>query len=124
VVVLVRVAASHTRQIPLVQSQGLGRRRRPPEARADPGIIVSSRSPTRSNRPPSPAPRPTAAQHLTDRELVALRFLASHLRLPEAASELSGPRNPIKTQVAAVYRKLGASWRSEAVELGLVGSTR
>jgi LuxR family transcriptional regulator, maltose regulon positive regulatory protein len=76
--------------------------------------------------------RPTAAlaggQHLTDRELVVLRFLASHLTLPELASKLSVSRNTIKTQVAAVYRNFGASSRSEAVELGrelgLVASAR
>ena len=65
-------------------------------------------------------------QQLTDRELVVLRYLSSHLTLPELAGELYVSRNTIKTQVAAVYRKLGASSRSEAVELGrelgLVGS--
>jgi DNA-binding CsgD family transcriptional regulator len=67
-------------------------------------------------------------QQLTDRELVVLRSLSSYLTLPELASELHISRNTIKTQVAAVYRKLGASSRSEAVELGrelgLVGSGR
>jgi LuxR family maltose regulon positive regulatory protein len=75
-----------------------------------------------------PARAPTGQQNLTDRELVVLRFLASHLTLPELASELLVSRNTIKTQVAAVYRKLGASSRSEAVDLGrqlgLVGSGR
>ena len=67
-------------------------------------------------------------QQLTERELVVLRYLTSHLTYPELASELMVSRNTIKTQVAAVYRKLGASSRSDAVEigrgLGLVGASR
>jgi LuxR family maltose regulon positive regulatory protein len=63
-------------------------------------------------------------QRLTDRELVVLRLLSSHLTLPEIAGELSVSRNTVKTQVGAIYRKLGVSSRSDAVDaarlLGLI----
>jgi LuxR family maltose regulon positive regulatory protein len=50
---------------------------------------------------------PTGRQHLTRRELVVLRALTSHRTLPELAGELFVSRHTIKTQVAAIYRKLG-----------------
>ena len=93
-------------------------------------LAAAAAATTTTAAAPSPRPDTTTRgrQQLTDRELVVLRFLSSHLTLPELASELYVSRNTIKTQVAAVYRKLGATSRSEAVELGrelgLVGSGR
>ena len=53
---------------------------------------------------------------LTRAELRLLPYLATHLSFPEIASRLFLSRNTIKTEAVAVYRKLGASSRSEAIE--------
>ncbi len=55
--------------------------------------------------------------HLTDREHVILRFLASRLSIPDIARELDVSPNTVKTQAAAVRSKLGATSRAEAVRL-------
>ena len=61
---------------------------------------------------------------LTTAELRVLRFLPSHLSFREIAERLHVSANTVKTQAHAVYRKLDASSRSEAVdrarEVGLV----
>ena len=63
---------------------------------------------------------------LTRAELRVLRFLPSHLSFREIASRLHVSANTVKTQAHAVYRKLDASSRSEAVararEVGLIDS--
>jgi LuxR family transcriptional regulator, maltose regulon positive regulatory protein len=62
---------------------------------------------------------------LTTAELRVLLFLPTHLSFPEVASQLNVSANTIKTHARAVYRKLGASSRAEAVvcarEAGLIG---
>lgn len=61
---------------------------------------------------------------LTAAERRLLPLLATHLSLPQIASELHVSRNTVKTHCVAVYRKLGASSRAEAVSearrLGLI----
>ncbi|GAA0468546.1 helix-turn-helix transcriptional regulator [Paractinoplanes deccanensis] len=61
---------------------------------------------------------------LTAAEQRVLRLLPTHLTLNQIAGELRLSRNTVKTQVAAVYRKLSASTRAGAVvqgrELGLL----
>ena len=61
---------------------------------------------------------------LTTAELRVLRFLPSHLSFREIAARLHVSANTVKTQAHAVYRKLDASSRSEAVararEVGLI----
>ena len=52
---------------------------------------------------------------LTIAELRVLRFLPSHRSLREIAVQLGVSGNTVKTQAHAVYRKLGAASRSEAV---------
>jgi LuxR family maltose regulon positive regulatory protein len=52
---------------------------------------------------------------LTIAELRVLRFLPSHLSFREIAARLHVSANTVKTQAHAVYRKLDASSRSEAV---------
>jgi LuxR family maltose regulon positive regulatory protein len=54
---------------------------------------------------------------LTDRELEVLRFLLGSLSLNEIAGELYISPNTVKTHAKAVYRKLGASSRTEAVRI-------
>jgi LuxR family transcriptional regulator, maltose regulon positive regulatory protein len=53
---------------------------------------------------------------LTTAELRVLHFLPSHLSCPEIARRLYVSPNTVKTHVRAVYRKLDASSRTEAVE--------
>jgi LuxR family maltose regulon positive regulatory protein len=61
---------------------------------------------------------------LTTAELRVMRFLPSHLSFREIASRLYVSANTVKTQAHAVYRKLDASSRSEAVararDVGLI----
>ena len=64
---------------------------------------------------------------LTGAELRLLPFLATHLMFPEIASRLFISRNTVKTEAVSIYRKLGVSSRSEAieraVEVGLLESS-
>jgi LuxR family maltose regulon positive regulatory protein len=74
----------------------------------------------------STAPRRQAqiAAPLTERELAVLRLLPTQLSTREIGRELSVSVNTVRSQVQAIYRKLGVSSRSEAVtharELGLL----
>jgi LuxR family maltose regulon positive regulatory protein len=67
------------------------------------------------------------AMSLTGAELRLLPYLATHLMFPEIASRLFISRNTVKTEAVSIYRKLGASSRSEAiaraVEVGLLESS-
>jgi LuxR family maltose regulon positive regulatory protein len=62
---------------------------------------------------------------LTIAELRILRFLPSHRSFREIAEQIGVSANTVKTQAHAVYRKLGAVSRSEAVararDAGLLG---
>ncbi len=63
--------------------------------------------------------RPAAlADPLTEREGAVLSLLQGTLSLREIAQELHLSANTIKTHTQAVYRKLGASTRRDAVEKG------
>jgi len=53
---------------------------------------------------------------LTTAELRVLQFLPSHLSFPKIAERLYVSPNTVKTHVRAVYRKLDASSREQAVE--------
>ena len=52
---------------------------------------------------------------LTPAELRVLPYLATHLSLKEIAAELIISRNTAKSHAVSIYRKLGATSRSEAV---------
>ena len=56
------------------------------------------------------------AMSLTGAELRLLPYLATHLTFPEIANRLFVSRNTAKTEAVSIYRKLGASSRSQAVE--------
>jgi LuxR family maltose regulon positive regulatory protein len=62
---------------------------------------------------------------LTAAELRLLPLLTTHLTFQEIADRLYVSRNTVKTQALSLYRKLGASSRSEAVtrasEVGVIG---
>jgi LuxR family transcriptional regulator, maltose regulon positive regulatory protein len=64
---------------------------------------------------------------LTGAELRLLPFLTTHLSFREIGERLFLSRNTIKTQAISVYRKLGVSTRSDAMDralnLGLVDET-
>lgn len=53
---------------------------------------------------------------LTTAELRVLQYLPTHLTFPQIGAELFISRHTVKSQVAAVYRKLGVASRAEAVE--------
>jgi len=55
------------------------------------------------------------ASSLTAAELRLLPMLATHLPLPEIAGEMFLSRHTIKSQAVSIYRKLGATSRSQAV---------
>jgi LuxR family transcriptional regulator, maltose regulon positive regulatory protein len=61
---------------------------------------------------------------LTPAELRLLPLLSTHRTLPEIAAEMILSPHTIKTQAKSIYRKLGASTRTQAVtgarELGLL----
>jgi LuxR family maltose regulon positive regulatory protein len=64
------------------------------------------------------------ASSLTAAELRLLPLLSTYLPLREIAAELFLSPHTIKTQTSSIYRKLGASTRSQAVtrarQLGLL----
>lgn len=66
-------------------------------------------------------------QALTTAELRLLPYLRTHLSFPEIGERLFVSRHTVKTQAMSIYRKLGASTRSEAVtsaqELGLLDAS-
>jgi len=69
-------------------------------------------------------PRTPGASALTGAELRLLPLLSTHLSFPEIAAQMFLSSNTIKSQANSIYRKLGASTRSQAVtrshDLGLL----
>jgi LuxR family maltose regulon positive regulatory protein len=65
---------------------------------------------------PSGAPGGDDRGELTPAELRTLQFLPTHLSFREIAEQNFVSANTVKTQARAVYRKLDASSRAEAVE--------
>ncbi len=72
--------------------------------------------------PRSPGGPGTSA--LTAAELRLLPLLTTHLSFPEIAAELSLSPHTVKSEAWSIYRKLGASSRSQMIarsrELGLL----
>jgi LuxR family transcriptional regulator, maltose regulon positive regulatory protein len=97
------------------------------EQLTDPGILPTLL--TRTERAITPAPRRPvdAAAPLTERERVVLGLLPTQLSTREMGRELSVSVTTVRSQIQAIYRKLQASTRSEAVanarELGLLSRT-
>ena len=58
---------------------------------------------------------PLGASSLTAAELRLLPLLTTHMSFPEIAEELSLSHHTVKSQAYSLYRKLGASSRSQAV---------
>jgi LuxR family maltose regulon positive regulatory protein len=57
-----------------------------------------------------------SASSLTVAELRVLPYLTTHLSLAEIGERLHISRNTVKTHSIAIYRKLGVSTRSDAIE--------
>jgi len=82
---------------------------------------VAAQWPVPRQGPPEPAAASApATSHdlpdpLTQRELTILRFLATSMSTTEIADELCLSVNTVKTHLAAIYRKLPASRRRDAV---------
>jgi len=53
---------------------------------------------------------------MTAAELRLLPMLSTHLSFPEIARELFLSRNTVKSQAISIYRKLGVSSRTQALE--------
>jgi LuxR family transcriptional regulator, maltose regulon positive regulatory protein len=67
---------------------------------------------------PGAGPLHDLADPLTQRELTILRLLSTSMSTVEIADELCLSANTVKTHLAAIYRKLPASGRREAVLRG------
>jgi LuxR family transcriptional regulator, maltose regulon positive regulatory protein len=83
--------------------------------RPDLGILVSEAQALRVRLSANRAPAARGASSLTAAELRILPMLATHLSYPEIAAELLVSPNTIKSQAYSLFRKLGASSRSQAV---------
>jgi len=81
----------------------------------DPGSLPALLEQTARTLAPPPRRRIEAAAPLTERELVVLRLLPTRLSTREIGRELSVSVHTVRSQVQAIYRKLQASNRSEAV---------
>ena len=85
------------------------------ERRPELGTLVGEARELRDRLPAERGPATPGVSSLTTAEMPVLPMLATHLSYPEIAAELSVSRNTIKSQAYSIFRKLGASTRSEAV---------
>jgi LuxR family maltose regulon positive regulatory protein len=76
--------------------------------------FVAELLPRLDSRRAAPDGRPV--EHLTEREMMVLRFLPTMLKASEIAEDLTVSVNTVKAHLRAVYRKLNANNRREAVE--------
>jgi LuxR family maltose regulon positive regulatory protein len=94
------------------------------EQAADPGFLFALLKQAEQALATLPRQRVDVAEPLTERELAVLRLLATRLSNREIGRELYVSVNTVRTHVQAVYRKLEASTRAEAVararQLGLL----
>ena len=92
--------------------------------RPDLGILVDAAQALRIRLAHERGSITVGASALTGAELRLLPMLATHLSVPEIAAEMFLSRNTVRSQAMSLYRKLGASSRSQAVtrsrELGLL----
>ena len=56
---------------------------------------------------------------LTPAELRLLPYLQTHLTFKQIGERLFVSRNTVSSQVGSIYRKLGASSRSDAVQIAI-----
>jgi LuxR family transcriptional regulator, maltose regulon positive regulatory protein len=79
------------------------------------GVFIGQASDLRTGLTHAHGSSTLGASALTDAELRLLPMLATHLTFPEIGAEMFLSRNTIKSQAHSIYRKLGASSRSQAV---------
>jgi LuxR family transcriptional regulator, maltose regulon positive regulatory protein len=88
------------------------------------GTLVGEAEALRAQLSKQGGPGITGASALTAAELRVLPLLTTYLSFAEIAAELVLSPHTVKTQAGSIYRKLGASTRSQAVtrarELGLL----
>ena len=91
---------------------------------ADPGPLVTTWLAEEQRAAAARTRQEGLIEPLTERELAILRLLPAPSSLRQLASELFVTPNTLKTHLRAIYRKLGAESREEAViqarERGLV----
>ena len=92
--------------------------------RPDLGVLVARRSELGEHVDRVAAVQEGKVSTLTPAELRLLPLLTTYLSFREIGEQLFVSRNTVKTQAISVYRKLGVSSRSQAIEraeeLGLV----
>ncbi len=86
------------------------------ELRPDMGVLVKDARELRDRVAATSGSDGAWAMSLTEAELRLLPYLATHLMFPEIASRLFISRNTVKSEAISIYRKLGVSSRSEAIE--------
>ena len=80
-------------------------------------MVGDARGDHRAPRPPGPARRPEVlAEPLSEREQAILGYLPSMMSNQEIAGTLMISVNTVKTHLKAIYRKLDAPGRREAVQ--------
>ena len=97
------------------------------ERRPDLGSLAEEARELRERVAATSGPAGSWAMSLTGAELRLLPYLATHLTFPEIGQRLFISQHTVKTEAISIYRKLGASSRSEAieraVEVGLLESS-
>ena len=92
--------------------------------RPDLGTLVGEAETLRTQLSTEHVPSVPGASSLTSAELRVLPMLTTHLSFPEIGADLFLSPHTVKSQAMSIYRKLGASSRSQAVarsrELGLL----
>jgi LuxR family transcriptional regulator, maltose regulon positive regulatory protein len=95
--------------------------------RPDLGTLVDQAQDLRTRLAKEHGPSIHGASSLTAAELRVLPLLATHLSFAEIGAEMFLSPHTVKSQATSLYRKLGASSRSQAVvrcrELGLLDTT-
>jgi LuxR family transcriptional regulator, maltose regulon positive regulatory protein len=88
------------------------------------GTLVDEARELRARLSAESGPAVPGVSSLTTAELRVLPMLATHLSFPEIGAEMFLSPHTVKSQAMSIYRKLGASSRSQAVirsrELGLL----
>ena len=97
------------------------------EPRPDLGGLAQEARELRELVTATSSPAGSQAMSLSGAELRLLPYLATHLTYPEIGQRLYISRHTVKAEATSIFRKLGASSRSEAidraVEAGLLEST-
>jgi LuxR family maltose regulon positive regulatory protein len=96
------------------------------QRRPDLGVLVDQVSELRATITSTARVAATGSSPLSPAELRLLPYLQTHLIIGEIGERLFVSRNTVSSQIASIYRKLGVSSRSDAVQqaisIGLLGS--